>query len=112
VVLGNSGAWAGFYSTNVSADLHIDPQKNPKFLMVTGVVSMRRAGGTRTQPANSACYVAEITSGQVAAYTIQWSPSLYKSNRPQNGQISLINKSFFRQGMGPGPGGSGAVPAN
>ena len=36
--------WTGFFRTNVSTDLGVDPQKNPKFLMVTGMANLRRAG--------------------------------------------------------------------
>ena len=108
VVIGKiPGSWSGFYQANVSAVLQIDPQKNPKFLMVTGMVNLRRGGGSRVQPANAVCYVAEVTSGQVAAYTILWSPSTYASSQPQGGQIKMVCKTHFRQGMGPAPAGSG-----
>jgi hypothetical protein len=66
--------WSGMYKTNVAADLAIDPQKNPKYMMVTGVAGLRRAGGSRQQPSNAICYVAEVTSGKVAAYAIPWLP--------------------------------------
>jgi hypothetical protein len=113
VVLGKvPNSWSGYFTTNVSADMHIDPQKNPKFLMVTGVVNMRRGGGSRLQPASSVCYVAEVTSGQVAAYIIRWTPSMYAAGQPQSGQINLVSITHFRQGMGAGPiEGAGALPA-
>jgi hypothetical protein len=101
------GSWTGFFQANVSADMKIDPQKNPKFLMVTGMANLRRGGGSRVQPANSICYVAEVTSGQVAAYTIPWSPSMYAAGQPQSGPIKLLGVTHFRQGMGAGPTGSG-----
>jgi hypothetical protein len=106
VILGKQqGTWAGFFTANVSADMQIDPQKNPKFLMTTGVVNVRRAGGTRLQPASSVLYVAEVTSGQVAAYNIRWAPNMYASGQPQSGQIPLIGVTHFRQGTGAGPTG-------
>jgi hypothetical protein len=114
VVLGKQpGTWTGFYSANVAADMHLgDKQTTPKFLMTTGVVNLRRGGGSRMQPANSVCYVAEVTSGQVAAYNIPWSPSMYASSQPQMRPIPLIGITSFRQGTGAGPGsGGGAVPA-
>ena len=38
VVLGKQpGTWTGFFQANVAADLGIDQQKNPKFMMVTGL---------------------------------------------------------------------------
>ena len=36
--------WTGFFKTNVAADMGLDPQKNPKFLIVTGMAGLRRAG--------------------------------------------------------------------
>ena len=71
VVLGKQpNSWTGFFQANVAADLGIDPQKNPKFLMVTGMANLRRGGGSPLQPSNAMCYVAEITSGKVAAYAV------------------------------------------
>ena len=85
LVLGRKpGAWSGFFRTNVSTDLAVDPQKNPKFLMVTGVAGLRRAGGTRQQPSSAVCYVAEVSSGKVAAYAIQWSPTMYAAGQQQS----------------------------
>jgi hypothetical protein len=101
--------WTGFFRTNVSTDLAVDPQKNPKFLMVTGMGALRRGGGSRAQPSNAICYVAEVTSGKVAAYAIPWSPPMYAANQVQNGSLVLVAATPFRQaGAGPGsaPGSS------
>jgi hypothetical protein len=102
--------WTGFFQANVCADLNIDPQKNPKFMMVTGMAYLRRSGGTRAQPSNASCYVAEITSGQVAAYAVPWIPSMYAAGQPQQGTLALVGVTRFRAGFGPGPG-PGAMPA-
>jgi hypothetical protein len=108
VVLGKQqGTCTGVFQANVAVDLKLDKQTNPKFLMTTGIVNLRRSGGTRLQPASSVCYVAEVTSGKVAAYNIHWSPTMYASNQPQGGPLFLIGVTQFRQGLGPGPGGSG-----
>jgi hypothetical protein len=112
VVLGKQpNAWSGFFQANVSADLGINPQQNPKFLMVTGMCNLRRGGGTRLQPSNAMIYVAEITSGKVAAYAIPWSPSQYAAGQPQNHDMVLVGVTRFRQAMGTAPGtGPGASP--
>jgi hypothetical protein len=103
-VLGQQpGTWTGFFRANVAADMRIDPQKNPKFMLVTGMVTIRRAGGTRLQPGNSVLYVAEITTGQVAAYAIAWSPSMYKANQPQSGDLKCFAITRFRQPTGEAP---------
>jgi hypothetical protein len=110
LVLGKKpGGWSGFFRTNVSADLEVDPQKNPKYMMVTGVVGLRRAGGSRQQPSSSVCYVAEVNSGRVAAYAIPWSPPMYAAGQPQTGALIAVGKTYFRQalgGSGAGPGGA------
>lgn len=113
VVLGKQGgAWNGYFFGNVAADLGIDPQKNPRYLMVTGVANLRRAGGSRFEPSSSMCYVAEITTGKVAAYAVPWSHSMYAAGQPQNQALVLVGVTRFRQPMGAGPGvGSGATPA-
>jgi hypothetical protein len=103
-VLGhNPGTWTGFFRANVAADMRIDPQKSPKFMMVTGMINLRRGGGTRLQPSNSMCYIAEITTGQLAAYCIAWSPTMYKAGQPQSGDLKCIGVTRFRQPTGEVP---------
>jgi hypothetical protein len=104
IVLGQQpGTWTGYFRANVAADLQIDPQKNPKFMMVTGMIALRRGGGSRLQPSNSICYVAEITTGKVAAYAVAWSPSMYKANQPQSGELKCVAITRFRQPAGEAP---------
>jgi hypothetical protein len=106
LVLGRQArVWTGVFNTNVSQDLKVDPQKNPKFMMVTGMVALRRSGGSRLQPSASICYVAEVTSGKVAAYAIPWSPSMYAAGQMQNGNLVLVGATLFRET------GQGAAPA-
>lgn len=101
--------WTGFFKANVSADLAIDPQKNPKFLMVTGVNGLRRAGGSRQQPSTAVCYVAEVTSGKVAAYAIPWQPPLYAAGQVQTAPLVMVGATHFRQGAGGTGVGPGAA---
>jgi hypothetical protein len=80
--------------------------------MVTGMCALRRSGGNRLQPSNAMCYVAELTTGKVAAYSIPWSPSMYAAGQPQNQPMALVGVTRFRQAMGAGPSLSpGAAPA-
>lgn len=112
VVLGKQrGTWSGYFHAKVSADLAIDPQKNPRYLMTTGIAILRRAGGTRVQPSNAMCYVAEVTTGKVAAYAIPWAASMYAAGQPQSGPLALVGVTRFRAGLGTGPStGPGAMP--
>jgi hypothetical protein len=96
--------WSGAFQTNVSRALAVDPQKNPKYAMVTGMAALRRAGGTRQQPSAAVCYVAEITSGRMAAFAIPWSPNLYNAGQTQQGELLLVGPAIpFRQTAGGGP---------
>jgi hypothetical protein len=111
LILGKQpGSWGGFFKTNVAADLAVDPQKNPKFLMVTGVTALRRAGGNRSQFSSACCYVAEITSGRLAAYSIPWANNMYTSGQPQQGALRLVGATHFRQSAGGTPGAGIATP--
>jgi hypothetical protein len=111
VVLGKQpGTWTGFFQANVSADLGINARQNPKFMMVTGQCMLRRGGGSRLQPSNAMCYVAETVSGKVAAYAIPWSPSMYAAGQPQNQALVLVGVTRFRQGVTGPSTGSGASP--
>ena len=98
LVLGKApGQWTGFFRTNVSSDLAVDPQRNPKFMMTTGLVPLRRGGGSRLQPSSAMCYIAEVTSGKVAAYVVPWSPSQYASGQLQNEALRCVGVFNFRQ---------------
>lgn len=104
IVLGKQpGIWSGHFQANVAADLGINPQRNAKYLMVTGMVPLRRGGGSRQQPSSAMCYVAEITSGRVAAYTIPWSPSMYAAGQLQRAPLLRAGTTQFRQVIGEMP---------
>ena len=100
--------WTGFFRTNVSTDLGIDSQKNPKFMMVTGIDALRRSGGSTVNPSSAVCYVAEVTSGKLAAYAIPWSGPRYAANQVQNGALVLVAATQFRQAVP----GTGAAPGS
>jgi hypothetical protein len=101
----NTG-WIANFRRNVAKDLGVDMQKNPKFMMVTGVNSMRRGPTGSQQPSYATCYVAELTSGKVAAYVVPWNSSARQSNQPQSGELWLVGVAPFRSAVG---GGAGAL---
>ena len=107
VVLGRdallTGGWTGFFDINVAADLDIDPQKNPKFMLVTGQLNLQRKGGSRAQPNAAAVYVAEVTTGKIAAYVVPWMPSLYAASQMQSGRIVRVGVTMFRVPLGSVP---------
>jgi hypothetical protein len=59
------------FETNVLNDMKLDASKSPKFLMVTGLAELRRTA-TQFQPGLAVIYIAELNSGTLAAYGVQW----------------------------------------
>ncbi|MFZ5829556.1 MAG: hypothetical protein ACOY3P_05690 [Planctomycetota bacterium] len=96
-VLGKqSGKFTAFFAyPSVMNDLGIDPSKNPKFLMVTGLADLKR-GTTRLQPSRSVVYVAEVTTGKLAAYAIPWSPSATSNNQQIRQTLVPLDVVQFR----------------
>jgi hypothetical protein len=90
-----SGKFNTLYRHNILNDLKVDPSKNPRYLMVTGQANLRR-GASRLRPALSCVYVAELTTGRIAAYTIPWSPERHNSGEPYVGQFHVLDVGTFR----------------
>ena len=86
--------FASFHA-NVIADLQIDVAMNPKFMMVTGE-SIFRVNGGQFQPGNAVVYVAELTSGRVAAYAAPWARPYAIGNRSMNSKLILLDTMAFR----------------
>ena len=84
-----------FYQRNIAADMGVVPGSNPRYLMVTGQVDIRR-GAARMSPSSAVIYVAEITSGQVAAYGIPWNADRHASGQIFKGEILPIAMTRFR----------------
>jgi hypothetical protein len=102
------GGFCGFYTFNVASHLGVDPSKNPRYMMVTGVTSIRR-GGSRMQLSRAVLYVAEVTTGKVGAYAIPWNPSMAAAGQKMAGNLIPVALDQFRPvaGIGiPAPGTS------
>lgn len=84
------------FTANVNVDLGVDTSKNPKYVMVTGLANLRKGGGGNVQPGASVLYVAELTSGKVAAYAIPWAKGAQQSNIAQSNRMMLIDRRDFR----------------
>ena len=63
--------------------------------MVTGSANMPR-GTNNFQFANSIVYVAEASTGQVAAYTIPWNSTFHASGKQQFGEFQPLDVQQFR----------------
>jgi len=95
-VLGNqTGKFSSFFNYNVLNDLGVDPSKNPRFLMVTGVTDLRR-GMARMRPSRAVVYVAEITTGKVAAYAIPWNQQAHAAGQVFKAPLIPLDVTRFR----------------
>jgi hypothetical protein len=84
-----NGTFTTQFERNLVQDLKIDPAKTPKFLMVTGNAGLRH-GPTQVQPGLAVIYVAEINSGILAAYGVQWNIGRSTMPSPQAVQNSFV----------------------
>lgn len=71
-----SGKFTHAYYRNVAADFQLDPKIDPTYAIVTGRCQL--PGSRGVTPAQGVVYVAELTSGKVAAYVFPYK----ESNRP------------------------------
>ncbi|HQU46261.1 MAG TPA: hypothetical protein PK867_25835 [Pirellulales bacterium] len=78
------------FSANVAHDLGVNQARNPKYLMVTGNSIFRRGGG-QVQPGNAVVYVAELTTGKVAAYAAPWSQAYAIAGRQIRAPMVLLD---------------------
>ena len=73
-------------------DFGIKPGKNPRFLMVSGLVRNQRRAGSHQQ-SRSLVYVMEITTGKVIAYAFRWTGSV---SRIASGTIEPLDGILLR----------------
>lgn len=92
----NNGKFNAFFSYNILQDLGVDPAKNPRYLMVTGVADLRRIGANNVQPSASVVYVAELTTGRIAAYAVPWNAAMHKQGATSQGQLVPLDVAQFR----------------
>ncbi len=83
------------YKTNVLKDLGIEKGKTPDYVLVTGDISATR-GSAVAQPAGCVCYVADGSTGAVAAYSLLYNPTMFKAGRPQLGNLVTLAKAKAR----------------
>ena len=106
VVSKTNGAFRALYTYNVLADLGLDLAKNPRFMVVTGIANLRARGGTNVLPSKSIIYVAEVTSGKVAAYTVPWSASMHAAGQNFQGSFIRLDVTRFRTPVMTGAAGT------
>jgi hypothetical protein len=94
VINPKTGKFNSFFTRNIASDFG-GAGRNSGYLMVTGAVNMPR-GANNYQYAESIVYVAEASTGQVAAYTIPWNTSMQAANKPQHGEFQPLDVQQFR----------------
>jgi hypothetical protein len=104
-----TGKFNAFFQYNVNVDMGVDPSKNPRYMMVTGFADLVRQTGGRVTPSRSVLYVAEVTTGKVAAFMVPWSNAAHMSGQPQTGALVLLDITRFRTAAAPA---AGAQPNN
>lgn len=91
-----TGKFNAFFARDIRADLGIESGRNPRYLLTTGTADLRRTGGKGLSPSRSIVYVAEVTSGKVAAYSIPWSSAGWVAGQRMSGEILLMDITRFR----------------
>ena len=94
VINPKTGKFNAFFTRNIAADFQ-GAGRTSGYLMVTGAVNMPR-GSNKFQYADSIVYVAEASTGQVAAYTVPWNSSLQAANGRQYGEFVPLDVQQFR----------------
>jgi hypothetical protein len=90
-----NGKFNSYFERNVLNDLQVDVSKNPRYVMVTGMANLRRGAGN-IQPGVAVLYVAEVTSGLMAAYAVPWVRGANNAAIPQTNELVLLDVGQFR----------------
>ena len=93
VINKRSGRFTAFFTYNVTPD--VGPElKNPRYVMVTALADMQRGAGP--QIAKSVLFVAEATTGKVAAYVLPWNSTAQATGVVQAGAFIPLDIQQFR----------------
>jgi len=90
-----SGKFAAFYQLNILNHLGVDVSKNPRYLMVSGISDLRR-GAARVRYSRAVVFVAEVTSGRVAAYAIPWAREKFVAGQTIRDSLVPLDVTQFR----------------
>jgi hypothetical protein len=93
VINPKTGKFNALFSYNIAGDFGAG--KNPRYLMVTGLTQIPR-GRAGYQYADSSVYIAEASSGQVAAYTIPWNTTFQAAGKPQQAALVPLDRIEMR----------------
>jgi len=92
------------FKYNIAGDLAVQPNQNPKFLLVSGTAQIQNRGaGMGNLQIGSLVYVAEVKSGKIAAYAIPYTQNMAMSNQPIAGTFLKVAILEFRNQAGVRP---------
>jgi hypothetical protein len=94
VINPKTGKFNALFTYNIAGDFPV-AGGTPRYLMVTGITQIPR-GRSGFQYADSTIYIAEATSGIVAAYTIPWNSSLHAAGKRQVGALVPLDQIPMR----------------
>jgi len=72
VISPQTGKFNNLYAHNIIRDLGVDATQGPRYLMVTGKAQIQARGAGMNRGTSSVLYVAELSTGKIAAYTLPW----------------------------------------
>lgn len=84
-----------FYSRNIKNDFKDTREKNPRYLMATGLSAFNSQTGRRY--GQSVIYVTEINSGQCIAYSLQDYQNRKSTNQKIQGKMIPLDQVEFRK---------------
>ena len=90
-----TGKFAAFYQLNIMQIMGVEGGKAPRYYMISGVVNIRR-GASQTRPSTSVVYVAEASSGRIAAFNLPWARQALNAGQRINAPINLLDVQKFR----------------
>ena len=94
VINPKTGKFNSLFTYNIASDFE-GAGSNARYLMVTGLTQIPR-GRSGFQFADSSIFIAEASSGQVAAYTIPWNSSAQAAGKQQVGQLVPLDRIPMR----------------
>jgi hypothetical protein len=94
VINPKTGKFNAVFTRNIATDFGAAGAA-ARYLLVTGFADMPR-GRANFQYAKSIVYVAEASTGQVAAYTIPWNSAFQAAGKTQRGEFVPLDSAQFR----------------
>ncbi|HEX3870946.1 MAG TPA: hypothetical protein VHV77_10945 [Pirellulales bacterium] len=79
VVNPTTRSFTATYKRNIMSDLKVEPGRNPKYVMCTGLGDLRPVGNM--QFGSSFVYVAEVTTGMMGIYAFPFNVAIQNNNR-------------------------------